>query len=225
MRGARRLGLAVSVVALATSSLAVGTESVNASNFGSSNSAPIDQNIFLAANAWVEFSTHWGFLGGPYPAAPLSALANFAIEGSYEPTDLAVQQMADNTVQDVTIFPGWGASNVAARTFCNDTPWGADPWRHCNYQAIVVFLQYWTQMSNNEQSFLFGHEFGHAVGLRHSVHCSPEWDFDSACAGVGAGGVYVQNTHPVQQGYFMGPFTGSEWGLHTHDVQHINVVY
>lgn len=214
----RKVAVRVATVAMVGGVATVGlspSEQVGATNFGSSAqdtgpAAPRLGDIYIQ-----EYSVY----PGGQSEASFGALAYAAIESLYEPTDLSVARAADNTLQDVHIQ----ALNTGGfRTICRTdiaAIYGAHHHRVCDVKKIEINVasSSWQGWNDAQRKYIFAHEFGHSVGLRHSNNSEP---------GTAENGTLIANTHPNEWGSVMHTLGMGSFALHNpHDIQHINVHY
>ncbi len=158
------------------------------------------------------------------------------VENTYEPSDLTVSQTGDNQDQDVKYVPVpvyYSDPNVAARTECDTgsaSKYGSHHHRVCDRKQVTVFQVFWDGALTGDQMVynVLAHEFGHAVGLRHSDSpCAYLYDY---CVGTSANGTAQWNTFVPTPGYtslmYSAPNASeASHSLSLYDYENINLHY
>lgn len=185
-----------------------------ANNFGSSGQDVEGDQIWIADSSIQEYSI-WG-------SEPESFGNNayFGIETTFEPTDLTVSRAADGTDQDVIIVPTTAlpSSTIGVMLCRTDVAsiYGTHHHRVCDRKKMLINTNIFYELSEAQKRYTFAHEFGHAVGLRHS----------NAGHGINENGTYTARTHPGGGTVMATPIPAApSLGLHAHDTSHINVHY
>lgn len=196
---------AVAALGVTGFGVAAGATTASANNFGSS---PNDGIYML----WQH--TRYSVFG----SAATNELAYQAIEGLYEPLDLTVTRRAQSTDTDVNIVETTtGGYRAVCRTDVA-TFVGSHHHRVCNKKKIELNTAAgsdWAGWNNDQRRYVLAHEFGHAVGLRHSNQGS----------GTNDTGGYVTLNHPAPSETVMMTFGFGKYQLHLHDVAHIQDHY
>lgn len=171
--GKCRMGgvLAVSVVLLAACN----------NNFGSSydDVGAVDKRVYLGDSTIQEWSVLTAYHNPS--VASFDDVVDVSLEFTFDDaTDLIVNRGPRNTQQDVRIvpvnwidpLPGEPAGQVVfGRTTCDTDHaaiYGQHPAKVCDKKFLLVNMYAWYQLATDNQRRVVAHEFGHALGLRHS---------------------------------------------------------
>ena len=178
-------------------------------NFGSRAGVADTVNILLGDSALQEYSLWPGYMG--WSSAQITFFRGMiytGVENRFEPSELTVTQAGDNTTQDVRFVPVpvYNADpGVVANALCNVAPgtaiYGAHHHRVCDRRQVTIFQAFWTAGLTGDQMVynVLAHEFGHAIGLRHSE--SPCAALEPRCVGVSATGAAQWNTFMPTPGF------------------------
>ena len=159
------------------------------------------------------------------------------VENTFEPSDLTVSLAADNTDQDAKFIPVptyHSDPNVIARTTCDTGSaaiYGANHHRVCDKKFVTIFQTFWESgLSGNEMLYnVLAHEFGHAVGLRHSDSPCLDYATNAACTGVSETGNRQWNSFTPTPGTASLMFSiadaGASTSLSLYDYANINTHY
>lgn len=204
--GIRSAVIAAGAIALLLSTIGIATAEVGpTNNFGTLKGSDDKRSIRLGDSRIQEYALWPDFMVHHWTASQINFFRGMiyaAVENTFEPSDLTVTLAADSTVQDVIFVPvpvntpEW--PNALASTYCHDDAnfYGSHHHRVCDRHLVAIYQNFWDAGLNGDQMVynVLAHEFGHAVGLRHSD--SPCADLRESCVGTSAAGDPQWNTMP-----------------------------